>query len=103
MIVFLVRKNSEDRFLMHQLSAKAVDHADRSGTICVEQRRKLVHDRQVLVYQKTLVNDIDLFASKKQTSVIKLKLLRRTYQRVVALFLKIITEKVRIPSEWGGL
>ena len=81
---------------MDQLSAKTVDHADRTGFVSVEQRRSLIDDRQVFVYQQTLVDHVDLKAAEKKFPVIELKFMWRADDGVVTPIFEVIAEQFEL-------
>src|SRR5829696_1208044 len=77
----------EQRFLVNQLRAKTVHHADRTCTISVEKRGVFTNDRQVLVHEQAFVNDVDLLARDAKAIVFEFKFLWRAYhRRVTGLF-----------------
>src|SRR5207245_10489455 len=69
--VTLRGQDSEDRLFVDQLRAKTVDHADRSGSISLQQRGILLDDRQILVNEQPLVKDIYFEFTYAQTIALK--------------------------------
>src|SRR6185369_8286804 len=91
-----IRQHRKQRLLMNQLGTKTVDHADRARAIRIQQRRRLAHDRQVFVDEKSLVNDVDLLTTDAQAIVAKLELLRRADNCRVSRLLKEVAEKLKL-------
>ena len=81
---------------MNNFGAETVDHADRAGPVCIEQRRLLVHDRKIFIDQQTLVNDIYFKITNPQSVIAEFEFIRRSNNRRVALRFKIFAEQLEL-------
>src|SRR5215813_2906557 len=88
-------QDSEDCFLMNQLGAEAVNHADRPGAICIQQRGVSLNDGQIFINEQTFVDDIDVGATCSQTPLSELELIWRTNECGIALALKELLEQLK--------
>src|SRR5438045_5004026 len=92
----LVCEHGEERFLMYQLRAKTVDQADGAGTISIEERGLFLHDRQILVDEQPLIDNVDLEVGAAQTPARELQLFGRTDARRIALALEVFAEQFKL-------
>src|SRR5436189_1904062 len=96
MRIAFIRKHGKDRLFMHELSAKTIHHADGTSAIRVEQRRKLIHYRQVFINQQPLIYNIDLYTAQVKTLPIKLDIFRRADHSVIPSRFEIVAEKLKL-------
>src|SRR5215213_2498841 len=91
-----VCEHGKQRLLVNELRTKTVDHADRPRAVGIQQGRIVAHDRQVLVHQQALVNDVDLQARNAETVVAEFKFLWRADYRWIAGLLEEISEQFKL-------
>src|SRR5512133_2450305 len=89
-------QDGEQRFFVNQLRAKTVHHADRAGAISVQQRRVFTNDRQVLIHEQALVNDVDFLARYAQAIVFEFEFLWRADYRWVTGLLEELAEELKL-------
>src|SRR5438105_235058 len=70
-------------------------------------RARLAHalardNRQILVHEQALVNDIDLLARNAQTLAAELQLLRRADQRWVTRLFEEIAKQLKLTDSWNS-
>src|SRR4030095_15678353 len=75
---------------------KDVYYEDRACAIRVEQGGILVHDRQVLVDQESLVNNVDFKIPRAQTAISELELVRRSDNRRISFRLEILAKQLKL-------
>src|SRR5215216_3599443 len=91
-----IRQNGEQRLLVDQLRAKTVHHADCAGAIRVEQRRVFANDRQVLIHEQALVNDVDLLPRHAEAIVFEFQFLWRADYRWIAGLFEELSKKLKL-------